>query len=373
VKVTKLGFIVNPIAGMGGSVGLKGTDGELFKEALRRGAKPVAPTRALRFLNKLMELRCDVKIITPPYVMGGSYVGLSGAHAEILRDLDVGDLTSREDTLRACSRMLEVGVDVIAFVGGDGTARDIYSIVRDSIPILGIPSGVKMYSGVFASNPEAAAVIISSFAEGRAEIELGEIADVNESCLSNDVLKVNIYGIARVPSFKDLLVPSKDFSVGDELNKEEVASFFISSLMEPDVLYILGPGSTTKAIAKLIGVEKTLLGVDAVYNGKLVGKDLSEKELLNLIEKFRRVKIVLTPIGRQGFIIGRGNQQISPNVIRRVGRENIIIVATRDKMRDLKFLRVDTGDAELDREFQGYVRVIVGYNEEVIVRVVGLT
>jgi predicted polyphosphate/ATP-dependent NAD kinase len=372
VSNLRVGFLVNPIAGMGGSVGLKGTDGDLLYEALRRGSKPVAPYRALRFLKRLKELTNDVSLVIPPKNMGLDYVRSFFTSYHLL-DVDVGDTTSREDTLNTCKLMMEEGVDLIVFVGGDGTARDVYNVVRTSIPILGVPSGVKMYSGVFASNPEAAAEVVSLYVKGVASIELGEIADVDEPCLSSDVLKVRIYGIAKVPYVKDLIVPSKDFSSSDELDKEEVAEYVVSNIIRPNTLYILGPGTTIKAIADKLGINKTLLGVDAVYNGELVGKDLSEHQILELLKMYSPAKIIVTPIGRQGFIFGRGNQQISARVIRTVGKSNIVVVATRSKMIGLKALRVDTGDVELDKELEGYIRVITGFNEEYIVRVVSFS
>jgi len=369
VSNLRVGFLVNPIAGMGGSVGLKGTDGDLLYEALRRGSKPVAPYRALRFLKRLKELTNDVLLIIPPKSMGLDYVRGFFTSYHLL-DVDVGGITSREDTLNTCKLMTEEGVDLVVFVGGDGTARDIYNVVRTSIPILGVPSGVKMYSGVFASSPEAAAEVVSLYIKGLASIELGEIADVDESYLSSDVLKVRVYGIAKVPYVRDLIIPSKDFSSSDEIDKEEVAEYVVSNIIKPNTLYILGPGTTIKAIADKLGINKTLLGVDAVYNGELVGKDLSEYQILELLKVYSPAKIIVTPIGRQGFIFGRGNQQISARVIRTVGKSNIIIVATRSKMTGLKVLRVDTGDVDLDRELEGYVRVITGFNEEFIAKVV---
>lgn len=369
VSNLRVGFLVNPIAGMGGSVGLKGTDGDLLYEALRRGSKPVAPYRALRFLKRLKELTNDVLLVIPPKSMGLDYVRSFFTSYHLL-DVDVGDITSREDTLNMCKLMMEEGVDLVVFVGGDGTARDIYNVVRTSIPILGVPSGVKMYSGVFASSPEAAAEVVSLYVKGLASIELGEIADVDESYLSSDVLKVRVYGIAKVPYVRDLIIPSKDFSSSDEIDKEEVAEYVVSNIIKPNTLYILGPGTTIKAIADKLGINKTLLGVDAVYNGELVGKDLSEYQILELLKVYSPAKIIVTPIGRQGFIFGRGNQQISARVIRTVGKSNIIIVATRSKMIGLKVLRVDTGDVDLDRELEGYVRVITGFNEEFVAKVV---
>ncbi|MEM4752112.1 MAG: ATP-NAD kinase family protein [Sulfolobales archaeon] len=367
-----IGFLVNPVAGMGGSVGLKGTDGDLYMEAVRRGGKPVAPHRALRFLKKLKERLNELKLVVPPKSMGWEYVKEFFKSAKVL-DVDIGERTSRLDTLRSCELMIKEGVDLVVFVGGDGTARDVFDVVGTSTPMLGVPSGVKMYSGVFALNPEAAAEITASYVGGTARIELGEIADVDEGSLKDDVIKVRVYGIAKVPQCGELLVPSKDFTSSSDVDKEEIAEYVVETLIKPDTLYLLGPGSTIKAVADRLGINKTLLGVDAVYNGKLVGKDLTEEGILKLLKVYRNAKVLLTPIGRQGFILGRGNQQISPTVLRILGKSNIIVVATRSKVLDLKYLRVDTGDPVLDKEFEGYIRVIVGYNEEVVMKVLSFT
>ncbi len=368
-----IGFLINPIAGMGGSVGLKGTDGDLLVEALRRGARPIAPYRADRFLRRLRKLiNSNLTIVTPPKIMGENAARKYFNSVETI-DFNVSEITSSADTINSCKLMISRGVDLIVFVGGDGTARDVYSIIRDSVPILGVPSGVKMYSGVFASSPEAAAEVVKLFIDGNAELDLCEIADVDERSLGMDEIRIRIYGIAKVPSHPNLIVPSKDFSGNDIDNKEEVAEYMVSEVMKPNTLYLLGPGSTVKAIADKLGVKKTLLGVDAVYNGRLVGKDLSESDILNLLSMYNNVKVIVSPIGGQGFIFGRGNQQISARVLRIIGKENVIVISTRNKIANLRFLRVDTGEPVVDNYFEGYIRVIVGYNEEAVVRVRSFT
>ncbi|MCS7108035.1 MAG: ATP-NAD kinase family protein [Sulfolobales archaeon] len=366
-----IGFLVNPIAGMGGSVGLKGTDGDLYLESIKRGSKPVAPVRAFRFLKKLSERVGELSLIVPPKQMGWNYAKDFFKSVKVLT-LDIGSETTKADTIRSCELMVNEGVDLVVFVGGDGTAKDVYDVVGSSIPILGVPSGVKMYSGVFAMSPEAAAEIVSAYINNATSMELGEVADVDERSLKDDVIKVRVYGIAKVPQAKELLTPSKDFRSSDA-DKDEVAEYVVEHVMKSNTLYLLGPGTTIKAIADRLGVPKTLLGVDAVFNGNLVGKDLSERRILELLKDYRDVKILLTPIGRQGFILGRGNQQISPEVIRIVGKHSLIIVATRNKLLELKYLRVDTGDPEIDKELEGYIRVIVGSNEEMVIRVLSFT
>ncbi len=365
-----IGFLVNPIAGMGGRVGLKGTDGEAYFEALRRGAKPVAPERAARFLIRLEKLPLDEEILSPPGVMGENYL-----HSRRLRYRIVGSLekrvTTAEDTRRFSRMMADMGVSIMVFVGGDGTARDIVSAIDAEIPMLGVPSGVKMYSGVFAVNPEAAARLLYEYLRGNAELVDAEVLDIDEEAFRRGRLSIRLYGYARTPMITGLLQGSKQPSLlGEEdENKRAIARYFAERYYKQCTLYLLGPGTTVKAIADELGVEKTLLGVDAVYNGRLVGRDLDEKGMLSLLDKYSRAVIVVSPIGGQGFIFGRGNQQISPRVIRRVGLDNIIIVATRHKISRLDSLKVDTGDPSLDEEFRGYIRVIVDYMEEQVMRV----
>ena len=369
----KLGLIINPIAGMGGRVGLKGTDGEAYYIALKKGAKPVTPGRALEFLNSL-DLE-DFELYVAPKVMGEDVAKKSKHRNKIAKV--VGELyserTTAEDTKRIAKQMVDEKIGLLVFVGGDGTARDVADAIDMKIPVLGIPSGVKMFSAVFAVNPKAAAEIVKAFANGETRIVEEEVLDIDEEAYRKNVLKARLYGYLKVPIVAGLVQSSKQPSTDiadEEDNKRAIAERIVEE-MEPDTLYILGAGTTVKAIADRLGIEKTLLGVDAAYNGKLVGKDLDEKGLLELLDKHPKAKIIVTPIGGQGFIFGRGNQQISPNVIRKVGgKKNIIVIATWRKIRNLDVLRVDTGDEEVDSMLRSYIKVIVDYHDAVMMKVV---
>lgn len=363
----KLGFVVNPIAGMGGSVGLKGTDGGLYEEALKKGAKPVAPSKAVRFLQALYERGFQGVIITANSVMGCDYLSSSKLKFLCLDLPDPGKrVTSREDTLRIVEAFLKSGVDLVVFVGGDGTARDVLSVAGTKVPILGVPSGVKMYSGVFAASPEVAAEVVVEFERGNVAVDHVEVADVDEAKLKEDLLSVSLYGYAVTPVLEGLVVPSKDLVGGSEEEKWGVAKYFIEDHMLPGVLYFLGPGTTTKAVADLLGLKKTLLGVDAIYEWKLVGRDLSESEILSLIGKYGRASLVVSVIGRQGYIFGRGNQQFSARVLRLVKKTDIFVLATPSKLAETKYLLIDVGDPELELELSGYWRIITGYGEETV-------
>jgi predicted polyphosphate/ATP-dependent NAD kinase len=363
-----MGFVVNPIAGMGGRVGLKGTDGVL-KEALARGAKPVAPIKAREFLTKLKEfgLTERLEIFTCPAPMGQTEVKVVGLTAEIL-PMTLMSETTAEDTKLAVRMLIDSKVDLIVFVGGDGTARDILDAMKavNGVPVLGVPSGVKMYSGIFAASTSDAAEVIQAFLEGTAQLTDFEIMDVDETAVRRDRLAVNLYGFLRGPFVPMRLLGSKQTSLEtlDEHENQMAIARFIVETMDPKATYILGPGTTVKCIADLLGVEKTLLGVD-LYRDKNIIKDVNEQRILREVKDWSNVWIVLSPIGRQGMLLGRGNQQISPEIIRRVGKERIIVAATRSKIQGIEgnTLRVDTGDPEVDEMLKGYIKVVTDYRE----------
>ncbi|ABK15054.1 ATP-NAD kinase family protein [Methanothrix thermoacetophila] len=358
----KLGFLINPIAGMGGAVGLKGTDG-VAALAERLGAAPVSKDRAERAFRRLLELsRGDIpaQLLTAGGPMGEG----------LLQELDVEhyvvhtprEKTTAEDTKRTCSVFASENVDLILFCGGDGTARDVASVSGD-MPILGIPSGVKMHSGVFAVSPEAAADLAFGYIKGELRTRETEIADVDEEHYRKGELVVRLYGTARTPYLPALVQQRKQVyaSSDEEHFKLEIAQF-AREFMSDGSYYILGAGTTTAKIAELIGCEKTLLGVDVIRNGRTVLKDASESDLLELLGEIDGgVRIIVSPIGAQGFILGRGSQQISPRVLRIVGPEKLILIATPHKLRDLKYLLVDTGDVEIDRALAGRRQVVTGY------------
>ncbi|MBN2013779.1 MAG: ATP-NAD kinase family protein [Candidatus Altiarchaeota archaeon] len=352
-----IGFIVNPVAGMGGSVGLKGTDG-LVEEALRRGAKPMAQERAKNALEGLAGY--GVKFLACSGVMGGDILREVGVAPEIVYSL--GEETTAEDTREACRIFLKEKTDLILFCGGDGTARDVYSIVKDKIPILGVPSGVKMHSAVFSINPRTAAEVITGFLNGELQLKDAEVMDVDEEAYRDDRIDVKLFGYAKVP-YKPELVQGRKFifnEESDEQSKENIARFALE-FMRDDPLYIIGAGSTTKKILDLMGLEGTLLGVDLVKDGRLIARDVNEKQILSFLGKREKAKIIVGVIGAQGFIFGRGSQQISPKVIKKVGIENIIIVATPHKLANTPHLLVDTGDGDIDKKMSGFRQVVCGY------------
>ncbi len=375
-----LGFVVNPIAGMGGRVGLKGTDGVL-DEALELGAQPVAPHRVQLFLTKLGSI-IESRRIEEPIV----WLTCAGIMGEDVLEMHCGksmtlevvcspeEPTSAEDTKNACKKFLEKGVSLIVFCGGDGTARDIWQTVGAKVPIIGIPSGVKMHSGVFGMNPEATSEIVAAFISGELDIAEGEILDLDEERYREGEWSIGLFGTARTPHEPTYVLVSKVQveAVGEDAIKEEIAESIVEDMEDnPDTLFILGSGSTVGAVSKELDIEFSLLGVDAVVNKELIAKDVNESKLLELLDQYQKVRLVLSPIGAQGFILGRGNLQLSPEVIKRIGIDNITIISPPAKLAQTPMLRVDTGDKELDEMFheKQYLRVVFRYKTMKLVKI----
>ncbi|RZN45191.1 ATP-NAD kinase [archaeon] len=357
-----VGFLINPIAGMGGRVGLKGTDG-MLEEARRRGAAPVTPQRAARFFDSLdRDVAAQARWLTCAGLMGADTMKDTGLEYDTVYTPKGG--SSGADTRRACELFLERGCDLIVFCGGDGTARDVNAAVGRSVPVLGIPSGVKMLSGVFAINPSAGAELLELYLAGSAETQEAEVVDLDEEEYRHDRFSFKVFGTALTLFEGNYTQSSKMLIRGareDDI-KDDIARTVIED-MDDGTLYLLGPGSTVRSIAERLGIDNTLLGIDAVKGKELVGRDLNEERILGLIEGEQNVMLILSPIGAQGFVIGRGNLQISPAVLERISIENILIVSTPAKLKTIRHLLVDTGDANLDKKFmeKQYLPVIIGY------------
>ncbi|MFX1486279.1 MAG: ATP-NAD kinase family protein [Promethearchaeota archaeon] len=369
-KIRRLGLIVNPIAGLGGSVGLKGTDGiEIINKAIALGAKPVAPDRAKETLGELRSIKGMIELITYPEEMGETEAKECGFDPIVIGDLSA-DKTTADDTKNAAKAMQKLPVDLLLFCGGDGTATDIVDAIDKKVPIIGIPAGVKMHSAVFTTTPTAAAEITIRYLKEGLPLREEEVVDIDEVAFREGRLSTSLKGYALVPYEPVYLQGVKVASPithDDELDKEAIARRIVEE-MEPNILYILGPGTTLKAITDLLKVGKTPLGVDLLENKQIVAKDVNEKQILKAISG-KSAKIIVTLIGNQGFIFGRGNQQISPKVIKKVGLKNIIVIATPYKLSTTPVLRVDTGDKELDSSLKGYMKVLSGYTEKRVLKV----
>jgi predicted polyphosphate/ATP-dependent NAD kinase len=366
-----VGLIVNPVAGMGGSVGLKGTDGlDVVREAERLGARPWAPQRTARALAALLPISDSLVLVTFSGVMGEATASACGLEPQLIGS-GSAPRTTAQDTVRAARQMVERGVDLLLFAGGDGTARDVCGAVGTSVTVLGVPAGVKIHSAAFASSPAAAGRVAASFLTGEiTRVREAEVMDINEADYRRGRLSARLYGYLEIPDARRLLQGAKSASAPDERTAQRAIATALVERMTDDRCYIVGPGTTCRSLLEMLGVEGSLLGVDLVRAGKRVGKDLNEREILAQTVS-SQCSLILTPVGGQGFLLGRGNQQISPEVIRRVGKENIIVVATAEKLSSLRGrpLLVDSGDEEMDSYLCGYYRVVTGYREAAVYRV----
>lgn len=369
----KLGVIVNPVAGLGGRVGLKGSDGPAVQQlALARGARPEAPLRAAEALSRLSPLAGGMAVLTWPGAMGGDVCRQAGFDPR-MGPAAAGGVTTGADTMAAACWMLAESVDLILFVGGDGTARDICSAVGERIPALGVPAGVKIHSAVFAVTPRSAGMAARRFLEqGPGRCRTAEVMDIDEDAFRHGKVSARLFGALQVPDVDRFIQgakvgggPSEAGMLGD------IAQEVIEQIQkDPAGVYIIGPGTTTRAVKRHFGIPGTLLGVDVVSGGRVVAEDADERTLLHWIAD-RPARIIVTVIGGQGYLFGRGNQQISPRVIRAVGRRRIVVVATREKLLGLhgRPLLVDTGDSDLDRDLAGHMRVVTGYRHTTMCRV----
>ena len=358
-----IGLIVNPIAGMGGRVGMKGTDGAAaLEEARRRGAHPAALQRVQKALAILVAATPASAL--PAVLTGAGALGQHAAReaglASTVVHTPAGAASTADDTRAAARAMLDAGVDLLLFAGGDGTARDILDIVGDRVPLLGIPAGVKMVSAVFGTTPGHVGTLAARFLAGEASVRLreAEVMDIDEDAMRGDRVSTRLYGIARSPYARALSQHAKSGSSLREDVALEAVCRQVAREMVPGRLYILGPGTTTRRVLAALSLPATLLGVDAVVDGRLAGADLAEADLLRLMEG-REASLVVGVLGGHGSLFGRGNQQISSEVIRRVGRAHLIVLASMEKLLQLapRMLQVDTGDEALDAMLAGYLPV----------------
>jgi predicted polyphosphate/ATP-dependent NAD kinase len=376
----RIGFLINPIAGMGGRVGLKGTDG-VADEAVRRGAKPTANIRAVEMLRELKLLMDHspslpaIEWLTASDDMGHDALRTAAFTAiEIVHSAPVA--SSTRDTRSAVEGFLAGGADLVLFCGGDGTARDVCTVTGETTPVLGIPAGVKMYSGVFGITPARTAQILMRYLTKEIGLAHAEIVDLDEDRYRRDEWAVRLYMSARTPFEPTYVQSAKALIAGadEEVIKDDIAAQLREDIeATPHTLYLLGPGSTVQAVSRALHTDKILLGIDAVVEGKIVGKDLSEQQILDLLDRYPDCKLVLSPIGAQGFLLGRGNQPLSPAVVRRIGISNIVVISTPAKLARTPSLRVDSGNAALDTALisRKFIAVVVGYHRHRMVKVSG--
>lgn len=356
----KLGLIVNPLAGIGGRLALKGSDDRaLVAAAIEAGAGPVS---AERTRLALAAIGPAATILAAGGAMGADLAGTAVTAP--------GASTTAADTRAAAAALLEAGIDLLLFAGGDGTAVDILHAVGDRVPVIGIPAGVKMHSGVFAVTPRRAGELAAAFLAGRVTLTApAEVMDVDERDLRAGTISPRLHGYLQVPVAPTLMQGGKARTPPAELSAQASIAAHVVERLLGDGPVLVGPGTTTGAIMAALGLRASVLGVDVIADGRLVLPDADEEELLRYATP--AAHIVVTPIGGQGFILGRGNQQLSPRVIRAVGVDGIVVVATTAKLASFggRPLLVDTGDADLDAELAGFRRVVTSYGRETVHRV----
>ena len=358
----RIGLLVNPVAGLGGRAGLKGSDGaEVQRRALELGAVPRAEDRAVVALAELRTRDPDATVLTAGCAMGETAARRAGLEPVVVYWPEME--SSADDTI-AAAKTLADQVDLLLFAGGDGTARDVLDAVGTGVTALGIPTGVKMHSGVFAVNPRAAGEIAAAFSGTRE----AEVMDLDEDAVREGRVSARLYGYLRVP---DVRVRIQQRKTGSSAASPEAVAGIAAELAEgwvPGELLVLGPGTTTRAIAAALGVAVPVMGVNVLKQDGLLAADVDADQLLELVSSAPGARVAVTPIGGQGFLLGRGNQQISPEVLRAVGVDRLVVVATEAKLAALggRPLLVDTGDDALDRAFPRYARVVTGRRRSIL-------
>jgi len=373
----KIALLVNPLAGIGGRVALKGSDGEAIVEAaLARGAKCLAGERAYQALLSAGDIG-DCELYTVAGSMGQDVLDRLGVQGSIVYSLDLvseRERTTADDTRAAIGAFIDNDVDLIVFAGGDGTARDVLDVLAASggrhVPVIGIPAGVKIHSAVYALTPKDAGEMLQSIISGAPmSLREAEVMDLDEVAFRDGRVVAKCYGYLRVPVDDMRMQVTKEGGINhEEIALQDIAEQVAGSMQDASY-YLVGSGSTTAVLMDQLGLENTLLGIDIVRQGELVASDVSEQQILDILGD-DPAKLIITVIGGQGHVFGRGNQQLSPSVIRRVGRDNIIIVASNEKLRSLQGrpMIADTGDADLDRQLAGLYPVVTGYQQHTLYR-----
>ncbi len=371
----KLGVLVNPYAGIGGALALKGSDGPAIRQqALSMGAKQQAQGKSRLALLELHELKEQIHIYTASGDMGESLaVDMGFAHSVMY--VPEHAQTEGLDSELAAQALVDSDVDLILFAGGDGTARNICQVVGMSIPVLGVPAGCKIHSGVYAITPQAAGRVVKQVIQGQlVNVHEAQVMDIDEQLFRQGKVKAKPYGDMLVPSELQYVQAVKmGGKESDELVLDDIAAYIIETMQEyPEHIFVMGSGSTVAHIMQSLGLENTLLGVDLVQNEDLLASDVTSEQLLAYTLE-QPTKLIITLIGGQGHILGRGNQQLSPEFIRRVGKQNILLVATKAKLSSLasRPLIVDSGDLALNQELSGLITVHTGYRDQVLYQVTG--
>ena len=390
----RLGIVVNPDAGLGGKLGFKGSDGRA-EEARAAGAVDRAGPRMHQCLNHLLGLATSslnrsgvtLELLVWEGRMGSTWLPSLETDAPFTVEVlgTTPDSTSPEDTTKLVQELVKAGAEALVYAGGDGTTRDIVKALEamgedaQKTALIGVPGGVKMHSGCFATTPKAAAEVALSFALGDLRTAITEVMDLDETVYAKGEWKVRMYGEAWTPSSPRFMQGAKEQveRVSEEDTIEGLAHHVATLLAdEPDLMVVWGSGGTLRRMGEHLNQELTLLGID-VQHGDTVHNDLNEHGLLEVISAHvdengqRPLLLLLSPMGGQGFLIGRGNLQLSPAVLRLIGHGNILGVATPSKLIGLEAVRIDTGDDDLDAEFQAkrFIKILQGFRTTRLIRV----
>ncbi len=367
----RVGFLINPWAGIGATVALKGSDGIAIREkALQRGAQQSAVHRAQIALSECQHLKDKIEFYAVAGEMGAELLATMGFQFRTVF-VPKNYPTHAEDSIHAIQKMQQLPIDILVFAGGDGTARDVYDAQQHPFPVIAIPAGTKIHSGVYCITPKAAGELIAQVVEGRVVgLTKASVMDINEDLFRQGKLQAKQYGELYTANEPLLIQASKSASSdNDELALFELAEGIVEEIQQ-DHLYIMGSGSTVAAVMELLTLENTLLGIDIVLNGKVIGKDVTAERMKNIIKAHEDLPktLFVTAIGGQGHVFGRGNQQLTAEILQRIGKYNIHILATKAKLASLngRPLIVDTGDEEMDNWLSGRWSVTVGYKETVL-------
>ncbi|MFQ3196576.1 MAG: putative polyphosphate/ATP-dependent NAD kinase [Paraglaciecola sp.] len=366
----RLGLIINPYAGIGGALALKGSDGvQVRTQALAMGAKKQANERTRLALLELLPFKARIHIYTAQGEMGADLAQALGFNYTVIYDPPEAQ-SEGLDSENCAAQLAKIAVDLLLFAGGDGTARNICHKIGQSIPVLGVPAGCKIHSGVYAITPQAAGRVAAMLVQGQiVSLNEGEVMDIDEDLFRQGRVNAKHYGDMRVPSeLRYMQAVKMGGKESDEMVLADIAAHVIELMeLHPQRLFVMGSGSTVDFIMQELGLANTLLGVDVVQGGELRATDVTATQLVEHL-RGAQATLVLTLIGGQGHIFGRGNQQLSPRVLRTIGRQNFMLVATKSKLQALghKPLIADTGDVLLDAQLAGLIPVITGYHDQVL-------
>ena len=368
--MVRIGLLVNPDAGLGGRLGLKGSDGQA-DFARSQGAEDRAGPRvrdSLKHFTRIHKNQSEIEWFTSEGRMGTDWIDSEIGNVSIIHN-STGK-TSADDTSILVNELLKSEIDLLLYGGGDGTTRDVVATLdyegSSSLPIIGVPCGVKMHSGCFAASPKAAAEVLSAWLNGDLLSANTEVLDLDEELYREGKWVVRLYAEAMTPASPRWMQGTKQRveASGEEEIVEGLADHIREIVMDDETLVIWGSGGTLRTIGNMVDLKPTVLGIDASIGSKQVGTDLNESDLLTLLDSHSGpITLLLSPMGGQGFLIGRGNLQLSPDVLRQVGVDNVLGICTPAKLLTVRRLRIETGDVDLDAKFaeKRYLKVLQGY------------